>query len=62
MTNNQVQKNAKDPPAKSPVLRPLRYRTASIFLLVLYISILLISWVITCILMSRPVDASLYLN
>lgn len=62
MTNNQAQKKAKGPPAKSPVLRPLRYRTASIFLLVLYISILLISWVITCILMSRPLNASSYLN
>lgn len=60
MTGNQSKKNAKATTAKSTILRPIRYRTASIFLLVLYIAILLIPWVITCILMTRPVDKSSY--
>ena len=47
---------------KSPVLRPLRYRSKSFYLLVLYIGLLIIPWILTCIMMVRPVNASSYVH
>ncbi|PYI03330.1 hypothetical protein BO78DRAFT_472076 [Aspergillus sclerotiicarbonarius CBS 121057] len=45
---------------KSPVMEPLRYRTKSLYLLAFYVAILLIPWVMTCVMMVRPLDAASY--
>ncbi|PWY83250.1 hypothetical protein BO94DRAFT_495556 [Aspergillus sclerotioniger CBS 115572] len=45
---------------KSPIQEPLRYRTKSLYLLAFYVAILLIPWVMTCVMMVRPLDATSY--
>jgi hypothetical protein len=42
------------------VARPLRYRTRALWLLGIYISLILIPWVLTCVLAHRPINSSSY--
>ncbi|GLA41284.1 hypothetical protein AnigIFM63309_009372 [Aspergillus niger] len=47
--------------AASPILEPLRYRTRkSLYLLCFYVAILLAPWIMTCVMMVRPLDAASY--
>ncbi|RAL00317.1 uncharacterized protein BO80DRAFT_425814 [Aspergillus ibericus CBS 121593] len=50
----------KKPEKESPILVPLRYRSKSLYLLAFYVAILLIPWVMTCVMMVRPLDAASY--
>jgi hypothetical protein len=42
------------------VARPLRYRTRDLWLLGIYIALILIPWVLTCVLARRPINSSSY--
>ncbi|PYH32803.1 uncharacterized protein BO87DRAFT_361993 [Aspergillus neoniger CBS 115656] len=53
-----AQRNSDEP---SPILEPLRYRTRkSLYLLSFYVAILLAPWIMTCVMMVRPLDAASY--
>ncbi|GKZ18939.1 hypothetical protein AbraIFM66951_001899 [Aspergillus brasiliensis] len=53
-----AQKNSKQ---ASPILEPLRYRTKkSLCLLSFYVALLLAPWIMTCVMMVRPLDAAFY--
>ena len=43
-------------------LRALRYRTRALWLLALYIPLMVVPWILTCILSRRPVTALSYVN
>jgi hypothetical protein len=42
------------------VARPLRYRTGAFWLLGIYISLISIPWILTCVLANRPINSSSY--
>jgi hypothetical protein len=42
------------------IARPLRYRTGALWLLGIYISLIIIPWVLTCVLAHRPINSSSY--
>jgi hypothetical protein len=44
------------------VAQPLRYRTRALWLLSLYILLILIPWVLTCVLAHRPLNAGSYMR
>jgi hypothetical protein len=43
-------------------LRPLRYRTRALWLLGLYMFLILIPWVLTCVLAHRPLNSGSYMR
>ena len=44
----------------SPLLAPLRYRKRSLWILAFYLPILVIPWVVTCVMMVRPLSSRSY--
>jgi hypothetical protein len=42
--------------------RPLRYRTRALWLLGIYVSLIIIPWVLTCVLARRPIDSTSYIR
>jgi hypothetical protein len=44
------------------VARPLRYRTRALWLLGIYILLILIPWVLTCVLAHRPINSNSYMR
>jgi hypothetical protein len=44
------------------VAQPLRYRTRALWLLSLYILLILIPWVLTCVLAHRPLGSDSYMR
>jgi hypothetical protein len=44
------------------VVRPLQYRTRALWLLGIYILLILIPWVLTCVLAHRPINSSSYIR
>lgn len=47
---------------RDDVSRPLQYHTRALWLLALYIPLVLVPWILTCILAKRPINAKSYVN
>jgi hypothetical protein len=50
------------PPKASTPLWPLRYRKRSVLILAVYLALLIIPWVFTCVLAVRPLDHASYIK